>query len=240
MSEYYGVTTPTDDYLAHYGVKGMKWGVRRALATGNAKALARQYSKARRKLDKLNKKSDIKQQKKEMSKAIKRAAIGAGVVGAGLGINIGSKKLFKKDAIKKPITIHENVINEKIIPEKIIRETIIPEKVIKEKYTMWDNVPTQTFNKSTVSGVSSKFKSGTKKANVRNGIGNAAKIASVAALGYTGYNIGKGIASVYRQTSKGHVKAVVKRDDWRNHMLDTFKGTEYSNFPNIQKKKKKR
>lgn len=27
MSEYYGISTPSSDFLAHYGVKGMKWGV---------------------------------------------------------------------------------------------------------------------------------------------------------------------------------------------------------------------
>lgn len=31
MSEYYGVTTPTNDFLAHYGIKGMRWGVRKYL-----------------------------------------------------------------------------------------------------------------------------------------------------------------------------------------------------------------
>lgn len=29
MSEYYGISTPSSDFFMHYGVKGMKWGVRK-------------------------------------------------------------------------------------------------------------------------------------------------------------------------------------------------------------------
>lgn len=58
MSEYYGVSTPTSDFLAHYGVKGMKWGVRKAIEEGGRAAtnrsLSRQFRKAERKLRKLN------------------------------------------------------------------------------------------------------------------------------------------------------------------------------------------
>ena len=55
-NEYYGApTTPTSDYLAHYGVKGMKWGVRKAIESGNTRKLARQFRKAEKKLAKLEK-----------------------------------------------------------------------------------------------------------------------------------------------------------------------------------------
>ena len=42
-------------YLAHYGIKGMKWGVRKARERGNDRALGRQYRKAAKKLAKLEK-----------------------------------------------------------------------------------------------------------------------------------------------------------------------------------------
>ena len=52
MNEYYGIaTTPMDDYLAHYGVRGMKWGVRRAIKSGNEKLLDKHYKKESRKID---------------------------------------------------------------------------------------------------------------------------------------------------------------------------------------------
>jgi hypothetical protein len=82
MNEYYGVaTTPTTDYLAHYGVKGMKWGVRKALSKGGIaaeKALARQYKKDAKHLAKLEKRAVSG--KKYAKRA---AALGAGAAAAG-------------------------------------------------------------------------------------------------------------------------------------------------------------
>lgn len=90
MAEYYGVTR-TPEYLMHYGVKGMRWGVRKAKESGSDKKLWRQYEKAHKKLSKLSAKADIGRQKSEQLKYAKAAAgglagglIGAsGVVGAG-------------------------------------------------------------------------------------------------------------------------------------------------------------
>lgn len=65
-------------YLAHYGVKGMKWGVRKAIERGNDRALGRQYRKAAKKLAKLEKRAA------SGKKYAKRAArLGAGAAVAG-------------------------------------------------------------------------------------------------------------------------------------------------------------
>ena len=62
-NEYYGVaTTPTSDFLAHYGVQGMKWGVRKAIDRGSDRALSRQYRKASKKLAKLQNRANTEHQ----------------------------------------------------------------------------------------------------------------------------------------------------------------------------------
>ena len=68
----------SDEYLAHYGVRGMKWGVRKALESGDTRAYERHYRKALRKLNRLQKHAN------NGSKYAKRAAVlGAGALATG-------------------------------------------------------------------------------------------------------------------------------------------------------------
>lgn len=91
MSEYYGVaSTPTEDFIAHYGIKGMKWGVRKAIQSGSDRALRRQYKKASKKLAKLEKLGA------SGKKYGKRAALyGAGAAAAGGLAAVGTKGVGK-------------------------------------------------------------------------------------------------------------------------------------------------
>lgn len=87
MSEYYGVSTPTSDFLAHYGVRGMKWGVRKARESGNSARLDRHYNRAVKKLSKLTKRTDrdiVQKAKRESARNIPTNALVGGLA-SGLG-----------------------------------------------------------------------------------------------------------------------------------------------------------
>ena len=91
MNEYYGApTTRMDDYLAHYGIKGMKWGVRKAVALGNQKMLDAHFRKAAKKLYKLQDKA-----LHSGKYAAKAAGYGAAAAGAGT-LAIGGTGLAAK------------------------------------------------------------------------------------------------------------------------------------------------
>ena len=83
MSEYYGTPAASSDFLAHYGVKGMRWGVRKAIESGNTKRLERHYTKANKKLASLKKKADVISNLN--SRKLAPAVMGSGLVPAGFG-----------------------------------------------------------------------------------------------------------------------------------------------------------
>lgn len=77
MSEYYAVTRSGEE-LAHYGVRGMKWGVRKAILTGNDKKLGKLYKKAASHLAKLEKRAGSKKEYQKRAAKLGAAAVAAG------------------------------------------------------------------------------------------------------------------------------------------------------------------
>ena len=98
-NEYYGVaSTPSSDFLAHYGVKGMKWGVRKAIARGNKKALERHFRKSTKALAKLQDKGLNSKKYAAKATAYGAAAVGTGTIAVG-GTDLLSRAL-RNPAIK--------------------------------------------------------------------------------------------------------------------------------------------
>lgn len=81
MGVYYGIQR-SSDYLAHYGVKGMRWGVRKAIDAKDTKALARHYDKATRKLAKLQNRANLLVQKGNKKSNLELAGLGAASAGS--------------------------------------------------------------------------------------------------------------------------------------------------------------
>lgn len=89
-NDYMYAIDRSDEYLEHYGIKGMKWGVRKAIERGGTglgnRRLARQYRKAQKKLAKLEKRANS-----GAKYARRAAALGAGAAAAGGLAAIGTK-----------------------------------------------------------------------------------------------------------------------------------------------------
>ena len=93
MNQYYAVIR-SDDFLAHYGIKGMRWGVRKALQKGNARKYNRYRKKAIKRLIRYEKQAS--NGTKYARRAITKTA---GIVGAGgrvlMGISNPSILVYK-------------------------------------------------------------------------------------------------------------------------------------------------
>ncbi len=82
LDEYYGSPIANSDFLMHYGVRGMKWGVRKAIERGDSVRLSKAYHKAERKLAKLSLNANQDLQKKKWQNAKKSMLAGSGASAA--------------------------------------------------------------------------------------------------------------------------------------------------------------
>lgn len=211
MNEYYGApSTPTSDYLAHYGIKGMKWGVRKAIDSSNQRALDRHYAKAQKKLKKLSDRADINIQKKKYDTwngQAKKAAVSGGIGGAAGGA-LGSLHGIKSAAIKAA------------------KKQFPPYSGENELSVALRNTPALRF---LADGNVRKIVGGFTAAGALGG-----------AIGsYAGKKLRASVYKK-RMSPEGHAKAVAKRNAWDKEMKSAFKGTKYERVINQQRKEQDR
>ena len=255
--KYYGVDR-SEAYLAHYGIKGMKWGVKKAKESGNERKLARQYKKAAKKLSKLNERADIETQTSKANKAKTVSAI-SGSLGAtsfgvaGLG-NVSQKILWKNHG-KKALSVYQgqpykemqnalNVINNTKV------NSLDDLKKVNDARHKFDKARELAQKRSKLTSVPEGAYIGNddlqkllKKDQARNQrIIDHQAVASLVGAAGLATSLGSGAKYAvhkYRTTAKGHAKAVAKRDAWKKEMKSAFKGTSYANLPPYAKKKVK-
>jgi len=250
MSEYYAVIRSTD-HLAHYGVKGMKWGVRKAIERGDDKALSRQYKKAMKKLNKLNKKADVEQQNKIAKRYSKAAGVGLAVGAAGTGGMIGSAlsmgrhlgKARELDAAHKKLGDEFEAAGKRTRRDLERRFHLTAQNGKYNSYYQpyqrdmaFDRLERDAEkefnrNRDTYHTKSDALKKDFDRENAAFKNASTARKASaiVGGVGLLGAAVagGKAMQAKRRASAEGHAKAVAERDAWKKEMNKAFKGTKY-------------
>lgn len=266
-NEYFGAaTTPMDNYLAHYGVRGMKWGVRKAIASGNKARLGRQYAKAQKKLAKLEK------QAANSKKYARRAALmGAGAAAAG-GLAVAGTS-----GVARGITGVGGAA--KHVPKAMIRAGEAASKIglkktgsrlIKSGYTMQvaenrgagltskfadaSRAVTRWGDSTSISDAARKgigqTKLGIAKAARKHGLGPVGTTSNTASR-LTGVSnntiarigagaVGAGLAAGAARNAYKAATAKKKADKFRSEMNKAFAGTQYANGGSRSSSKKRR
>lgn len=239
VAEYYAVER-SPEYLAHYGVKGMRWGVRKAKESGSDKKLWRQYSKAHKKLNKLSRNADVSVQRRneidyegnaKSYRKLGRAGLGLALSGTGSShlINHVLKRNAELRNIKR--------INEAKDNYEAWKEVLNSPNYAGSDMSYADQMGRARGELTGIRNTSNAIRDNeirnlSKADQISNIVRNAG--IGMAIGGYGGYGINKIKAhnARKRQTVKGNKEAIKKRDAWQREMNKAFKGTKYANSLN--------
>lgn len=253
MAEYYAVER-SPEYLAHYGIKGMRWGVRKAIERGNSKRLARHWAKAQKKLAKLNKKADVNASRLEAEKYDKaskgakiagRAALGVAALGS--GVNLGIQHVLKPKNEARLYDLNMKKADKQSLmelqknPEKFFYGTLgySYDPRVEQMKTAYQSNAKDVAKLNTQ--IASAEKTGATYSRIQRGINPLIPIGIGGALGgygYSAYAKRRANNARSRMAGEGHKKAVAERDAWQKEMNRAFAETQYAKKPRHKKKRK--
>lgn len=256
MNDYMYAIERNDDYLAHYGIRGMKWGVRKAIASGDSKRLGKQYAKAQKKLAKLEKRAA------NSKKYGRRAALlGAGAAAAGGLAAAGTSGVstFMKNNAKYAGHASKAIGNAMVrggqLASRIPGASKAAGKVIGAGYTLQSkNIKNanavynagravDTWGRGT--SLSTKMINAANKAPISNAAFRKTRGALVGVSNNTIARIGAGAvaAGLGAAAAKNAYRAATakkKAEKFRSAMNESFKGTQYANGGKPRQGKKRR
>lgn len=222
---YYAVER-TGDHLAHYGIKGMRWGVRKAIVMGNQKKLDQHFKKAAKKLSKLQDKALHSGKYAAKAAAYGVAAAGTGSVAIGDTSGALSKYLQKRFS---PHSKYMAVYKKYVEPHKGTSQKAYEAAV--ESLRKSQGISDQVSHDKLASGAKIKSLGDLiEKHNKEIRIGAGIATAGLGALA---------AKNAYIATHKS--KYINKADSFKRNMDEAFSGTKYQGqYVAPPKKKKKR
>ena len=230
MSEYYGVTR-SGSSLKHYGVRGMKWGVRKAIERGDRKMLDRNFRRAERKLKRLNKRADIRVQERSAKRNARISNAALGIGGIAGGVHVGNRLLARYLA-KTP---GDDGALVRAITQKKNKAIVGTSTGVAKKGQGLGIGPVGNAN----THVSNSIKQAPAKSNPFQTVHNVTLGLGAAGLAAGLYAGAKAKAARKRTTKEGHAKAVAKRDKWYKEMNKAFANTVYDSSYTPKRRRRK-
>lgn len=238
MKAYYGITR-SDEYLVHYGIKGMKWGVRKAIERGNQRALSRQYRKAQRKLQRLQRMADSSDLIKRADRLdrVSKVARTAGRIGLGTAAaTTGFSGI--------PGTAVNAYSGRNLIANRIINNRNSLGSRIKNAYNGAQGADTAAWRSQQNALADSDYKRKLGKLDKVDKISQVAQKvgAGLAVGGYATSAAAKLRARQLRNQATGqkHREAVARASEFQREMNQAFKGTQYANGASKKRARKRR
>lgn len=249
------MTQGTNDYLAHHGIKGQKWGIRRyqnpdgtmteegkarfRTGKGGEKRLERQYRRQSKKLSRLEKGTDREYQRKLADKYDAKATIAGGVAGA-----LGYAALVNPNGVNLPLAKGKGTSMrkraKKIVeggkPVEIHGQGLLNEALgghTNAQGVYYQHPGIQAINNGGSANMVNPNQTYLNSSRDRSLLTNSSKMllgATAVAAGYAAYS---GIRSHYankRTTDAGHKEAVEKYKKQYGKMVNFFADTKYSDL----------